>query len=178
MTGARQVLIIAAVALLAVGAGYLAHSSRSPVGEATAPADAGKVLLDASFEGLDGSRQSLAQWSGKVLVVNFWATWCAPCREEIPEFIEFQRQYGDRGVLFVGIAVDQRDPVARFSREFGINYPVLVGNLGALDVARAAGNTVSVLPFTVIVGRDGAIVRSLVGKLDRKMFEAVVLPLL
>ena len=72
---------------------------------------------------VEGREQALGQWQGKVLVVNFWATWCAPCREEMPEFVRAQAELGGKGLQFVGIAVDQADKVRQFAQEIGINYP-------------------------------------------------------
>src|SRR5574337_1673050 len=85
------------------------------------------ALLDLALPDLAGKEQPLAQWRGKVLVVNFWATWCAPCREEMPEFIKAQSEYGAKGLQFVGIAVDQADKTEQFAKEIGLNYPTLVG---------------------------------------------------
>ncbi|HSO07101.1 MAG TPA: TlpA disulfide reductase family protein [Pelomicrobium sp.] len=138
------------------------------------PRDAAAVLLAATFEDLGGGRRAVGDWRGKVLVVNFWATWCAPCREEIPEFVRLQEQFRDRGVQFVGIAVDQRDAVERFAREFGINYPVLVGSLDAIEVSKAAGNRVGALPFTAILGRDGQLAKVHLGKLDAETLTPVL----
>ena len=87
-----------------------------------------------------GKPQRLDQWRGQVLVVNFWATWCVPCREEMPEFIREQAARGGRGLQFVGIAVDQPDKVVRFAEEIGLNYPTLVGGLGAMELSRDLGN--------------------------------------
>ena len=84
---------------------------------------------------------------GRVLVVNFWATWCAPCREEIPGFVRLQERYGPRGLQFVGIAFDQPDKVAEFGREFRVNYPLLLGGLDTMELLRDAGNRAGVLPY-------------------------------
>ena len=85
-------------------------------------------------------QQSLAQWRGKVIVVNFWATWCEPCRKEMPEFVVAQREFGPRGLQFVGIAVDQRDKVAQFAKELDLNYPALIGGYDAVDLSKTLGN--------------------------------------
>jgi thiol-disulfide isomerase/thioredoxin len=92
-----------------------------------------------------------------VLVVNFWATWCAPCREEMPEFIRAQGEWGGRGLQFVGIAVDQADKVRQFAGEIGLNYPALIGGYGAMELSKSLGNQLMALPFTVIIGRDGTV---------------------
>lgn len=153
---------IGGVAILALGAGiYFAidHRMPTPGAIATAALD-GLALPDA-----DGKEQRLAQWRGKVVVVNFWATWCAPCREEMPEFIKAQTEFGAKGLQFVGIAVDQPDKVRQFAKEIGLNYPTLVGGFGAMELSRTLGNEVMALPFTIVIDRTGAIVHTQLGPL-------------
>lgn len=128
--------------------------------------------------GLDDQPQTLEQWRGKVLVVNFWATWCAPCREEIPGFIKFQDQFGARGVQFVGLAIDQKERVGPYARDIGINYPVLVGGLDTMDFARQTGNSRGVLPFTLVIDRSGKVVTTEIGVLRPEKLESLLKPLL
>lgn len=104
-----------------------------------------------------GQYRELAEWQGKVVVINFWATWCAPCLQEIPEFIQVQADYADRGVQFVGIALDAPDAVMRFADRLGITYPVLLGTADAIAVARQFGNSLGVLPYTAVIDRDGKV---------------------
>ena len=85
------------------------------------PRDAA-ALLSLSLPDTSGRQQSLAQWRGKVVVVNFWATWCVPCREEMPEFVKIQHELGPRGLQFVGIAIDQAEKVEQFARELDLNF--------------------------------------------------------
>jgi thiol-disulfide isomerase/thioredoxin len=93
-----------------------------------------------------------------VIVANFWATWCVPCREEMPHFVKMQEQYGKRGLTFVGIAIDKPERVSRFAAEIGVNYPLLVGDMSVFELARKAGNLGDLLPYTVIFDRTGKIV--------------------
>jgi thiol-disulfide isomerase/thioredoxin len=141
------------------------------------PADASS-LLALSLPDLDGAPQPLAQWRGKVLVVNFWATWCEPCREEMPEFVRAQREFGPKGLQFVGIAVDQRDKVAQFAKEFDLNYPALIGGYEAMDVAKPLGNRLAGLPFTVVLDRQGRIVHTQLGPLKPAALRSIVSKLL
>src|SRR5258706_13632328 len=127
---------------------------------------------------LNGASQSLGQWRGQVLVVNFWATWCAPCREEIPGFVNLQERYNSRGLTFVGIAIDQPDKVAEFAREFGINYPLLIGGLEALELLRQSGNRAGVLPYTLVIDREGKLVSQESGGLKETRLEGMIQPLL
>ena len=138
----------------------------------------GATLLALSLPNAAGVEQSLSQWPGKVLVVNFWATWCAPCREEMPEFMRAQNEYGSKGLQFVGIAVDQADKVEQFSKEFGLNYPTLIGGYGAVELSRTLGNKLAALPFTIVVDRQGRIVHTQLGPLKPDKLRTIVEKLL
>lgn len=163
MSKAHRWIVVAAV-LVAFGAGvYLAISQRALVSEPSPQAAA--ALAGLSLPDPSGKEQALAQWRGKVLVVNFWATWCAPCREEMPEFIKAQSEYGAKGLQFVGIAVDQADKIDQFAKEIGLNYPTLVGGFGAMELSKTLGNDLMALPFTVVLDRKGAIAHTQLGVL-------------
>lgn len=168
-------LIVGVAALLAVG-GYLL-AQRETGGAVARPASA-EALFQASFSDMDGKRQAMAQWRGKVMVVNFWATWCPPCRTEIPEFVKMQEKYRQYGLIFVGIAIDQKDKVRAFADETGINYPSLLGELEGVEISRKSGNRLGGLPFTLFIDRQGKIVATEVGELTQAKLEALVKPLL
>ena len=121
-------------------------------------------LAKASFTDLAGQTQPLDQWRGKVLVVNFWATWCPPCLKEIPEFIRMQARYREQGLQFVGVAIDQPEKVAPFAEKMGFNYPVLIGALDAVELLRTLGNQHGGLPFTVVFDRSGTLRRGGAGR--------------
>ncbi|HZR03712.1 MAG TPA: TlpA disulfide reductase family protein [Burkholderiales bacterium] len=180
MSRSRQVLLLIAVGLIALSAGYLVsrHSadSISPAGDGVREGSA--ALLAASLPDMAGKAQRLEQWKGKILVVNFWATWCEPCREEIPALIRTQRQFGNQGVQIVGIAIDEPDKVKPYAAQMGINYPILVGELEALELTRAAGNQVGGLPYTVVFNRAGQIITTRLGGITEGKLEAIVRPLL
>jgi thiol-disulfide isomerase/thioredoxin len=183
MTKLQQGLLYAGVAILALAAGLLLRgqlmSGNAQSGVDTSIATKGAdAILAASLPDLQGNTQPVSQWKGKVLIVNFWASWCVPCREEIPEFIEFQKKYRDKGLTFVGIAVDQKERAAAFSKEMAINYPVLVGDMKAMALAEAAGNAQGALPFTVVIDRNGKITGTKLGRLSQSKLESMVEPLL
>ena len=143
-----------------------------------ATAIVGAARPDFTLPDLDGALHNVAEWDGKVLAINFWATWCPPCRKEIPELVDLQRKYADRGLQFVGVALEQPDPVRRFVTEHHVDYPVLVGEMEVIRVVEAYGNRVGALPYTVLVGRDGRIAFVHAGPLSTKQAEAALIPLL
>lgn len=169
----RRLLIAAGAAAAAVAAGvYVGWQDRTgdggQVGRDAAP------LLGLSLPDVNGVQQPLAQWRGKVLVVNFWATWCAPCREEMPEFVRVQDELGRNGLQFVGIAADSADKIAQFAKEISLNYPALVGGYGAIELSGTLGNKLMALPFTVIVDRKGRIAHTQLGPLREAKLRSVV----
>jgi len=172
MTPARRTLLIgvgAAAALVAgLWVGQLPYFGPPATG---LPATA---LLGVSLPDPDGTEQSLAQWKGKVLVVNFWATWCAPCREEMPMFMRFQQERGAQGVQFVGIAVDSVDKVRPFAQDLKLNYPTLIGGFGAMELSKTYGNAIMALPFTVIVDRQGHVAHTQLGPLKEAQLDAIL----
>lgn len=170
-----QLALVIAVAGVALAAGWFFNpAGRSP----QLPPEADRVLMQVSMPDLAGQQQAMAQWKGKVVLVNFWATWCAPCREEIPLLVKKQAELGASGLQVVGIAVDQADKVKAFAAEMGINYPVLVGDMEALDLGRAVGNELGGLPYTLVVDRDGRIARTELGTLSEDKIDDLVRPLL
>jgi thiol-disulfide isomerase/thioredoxin len=154
--------VVALVAVLALTGGYFAHLWLEPE-----PArDPATVLFAAQLNDPTGKPQPLAQWQGKVLVVNFWATWCPPCLKEIPAFIRLQERYGPRGVQFVGIAIDDTARVLGFMAQTGMNYPVLMAEREGIDLARAVGNRLGGLPYTLVLDRQGKAATVELGVLD------------
>jgi thiol-disulfide isomerase/thioredoxin len=131
------------------------------------PRDTRKIPEDVpeiALPGLDGKPHALADYRGKLLVVNFWATWCEPCRREIPLLKSLRAEYAANGLEIVGIAVDSHDDVAKYATAHGMGYPILLGERGGLEAAAAFGMEV-VLPFSVFADRAGHIVALKVGEL-------------
>ena len=175
-------VISVAIALIIVGAiSFYFYSSKTPTATSVIGGikpEAAAAIAQSSFYDLSEKVQPLAQWQGKVLIINFWATWCPPCRAEIPEFIRFQKQYGKQGVQFVGIAIDQKSKVDTYAKKIGMNYPVLLGDLAGIELAKRIGNSEAGLPYTVIVDRSGKVITTQLGTLSFEKLEAIVLPLL
>lgn len=139
--------------------------------------DSYERLPSFALSDLSGDIHRPSEWRGQIVVMNFWATWCAPCREEIPMLIEAQTELADQGVQIVGLAVDRKQAVEQFAKQFGINYPVLVGMAEVVQLQDALGGGMG-LPFTVIVDRQGRIRARVLGKMDREQLNKLLAPLL
>jgi peroxiredoxin len=128
---------------------------------------------------LDGTQRTLAEWSGKVLMLNFWASWCAPCQYEIPEFVAYQDQYAAQGLQVVGVGLDEARRLRNVARTLGINYPVMViEEQAGAALMRQWGNDKGILPYTVVIDRDGHIRYIHRGRMDNYAFQQYVKPLL
>jgi thiol-disulfide isomerase/thioredoxin len=118
-----------------------------------------KVLFASTLTDLNDQSQALAQYQGKPLIVNFWARWCGPCRTEIPELIKLHQQYQGKGLIVLGIAIeDKAEPVRDFAKAYDMDYPLLLGKDKGLALMQALGNSRMGLPFTVAIDRQGKIV--------------------
>ena len=123
---------------------------------------------------LNGELRNIKEWDGKVVLVNFWATWCAPCLEEIPYFVELQDEYGEQGFQIIGVAVDDEEAVRSFASEMKINYPIMAGELEAIELSKRYGNRIGGLPYSVIINRDGEITDTITGDLDKIRAEKIL----
>lgn len=191
MTGAPRFAAVALVLVLSAVLGRVAYdrgSSNAPsraVDELGADEPvagdelgAGPIRPEFSLAGLDGKTYSPGAWAGKVLVLNFWATWCPPCREEIPDLMALQAAYGERGLQIVGIAIDDPKAAHEYATRLKVNYPTLVGTWEGQRVAEDYGNRIGALPFTVIVDRHDRIAYTKPGQIARDEAEAIVIALL
>jgi thiol-disulfide isomerase/thioredoxin len=162
------------IALIALAAGVAVQRwmAAEPATQSVAPISE-PVLRD-----LDGRTHTLAEWRGKVLVLNFWATWCPPCREEMPEFVRLQNELGGQGLQFVGVAIDEPDEVRAFLKDNPVNYPILIGDEQAPDWADSLGNRLSALPFSVVFDRGGKVAHTQTGVFRREQVLETVRPLL
>lgn len=158
---ARFVFGAVAVAALAAGAGL--WWSQRPPPRTGPPTISGAALYAATFRDARGGAPSLGRFQGRTLVLNFWATWCAPCREEMPAFVRLQKRWRDRGVEFVGISSEPPELLERFGRELAIDYPLWSGGEQAEELSRRLGNRLGVIPFTALIDGSGRVVAAKVG---------------
>ena len=138
----------------------------------------GSSRPDFSLADVAGEIRNIAEWDGKVVAINFWATWCPPCIKEIPEFVELQHKYESEGLQFIGIALQRPEEVLDFMSEKGMNYPVLAGEMEVIEISELYGNNIGALPYTVIIDRAGLIQFVKRGPLSLETAESVISKLL
>ncbi|HNR22176.1 MAG TPA: TlpA disulfide reductase family protein [Steroidobacteraceae bacterium] len=186
MNGMQRFLALAAIMLLAGLAGYFGYratgDSAAPVTGVAQPATTSPAagedaalptrpareiperLPEFTLKDRDGVPRTLAHWAGRPLLVNFWATWCAPCRREIPLLTSLRAEHADEGLEVIGIAVDFREDVLKYAEEIGLEYPLLIGEQDGLEAAAAFG-VEPLFPFSVFSDRQGRIVAVRIGEL-------------
>jgi peroxiredoxin len=170
----RNILAVTAIALVAAAAGYgTALWLRQTDGALPPSRAAGFELKD-----LAGKTYTQNSWPGKLIVLNFWATWCPPCRHEIPGFIRLQEKYQKAGLQIVGISIDEPEAVARYWQEMKINYPLLLADDHTFDLMAAYGNPRGGLPYSVVITPNGEFAANRLGAYEEKELEAILLPLL
>jgi thiol-disulfide isomerase/thioredoxin len=168
----REALILGAAGVAAAAAGFLVGPlllKEKGRGDS--------VLRSATLVDLAGKPRQAAEWEGQILVWNFWATWCAPCREEIPLLIAAREKYERSGIEIVGIAIDNAAKVREFSSSLNISYPILLAEADGLDLMVKLGNRSGGLPYTVVIDRQGDLVYRRLGALKEGDLDAVLGPL-
>jgi thiol-disulfide isomerase/thioredoxin len=158
----RSPLAIIVVALLVALMLYVASHRARRSGQSSMPRiTQSSIAPDFALESLDGGTMRLSDLRGKAVLLNFWATWCGPCKIEMPWFVDLQKQYGSQGLQIVGVAMDDasKEDIAKFAKDMGVNYPILIGKEAVGD--QYGG--VPALPETFLIGRDGKIVDKIIG---------------
>lgn len=160
----RNILIYTTVALLFAGIGTYFGIQRL---EPDAPKNsAATAFFKQSLPDGQGQAQAMSQWKGKNLVVNFWATWCAPCVQEMPELSALQNELASKNTQILGIGIDSPSAIRDFSSKFKIAYPLYVAGISGTELSRQFGNQAGGLPFTVLIGADGQVKKTYLGRLQ------------
>ncbi len=170
----KKSILITAIAAVALYGGIKAKALITPSWAESSQS----ALADFSLPDLAGKQRNIKEWQGKVLVINFWATWCPPCMKEMPEFEAMQNEFGKQGLQFIGIALDEPEPTKEFIDKKKITYPILVGQDSGTKIAHDLGNIVNTVPFTVVVNKQGQVIKRHMGTLNREQLLEIIKPLL
>jgi thiol-disulfide isomerase/thioredoxin len=164
-------IMLVPVLVAAAAAGFLLQERHRDA----APADAvPEQTVAFTLPDLEGEPRSIDEWRGKVRLVNFWATWCAPCRREIPLLKQAQAEHGADNLQVIGVAVDNADDVIAYARNTDFNYPILVGQDDAMAAAEASGVAFIGLPFTLVVAPGGELIKAHIGEIVAEQIETIV----
>lgn len=166
--------------VLALGAAlFVAGCSREDAAVPAAPASETATRPVAfNFPDLEGRQRQLQEWQGQVVLLNFWAPWCPPCRREMPALVELQQRYAGDGFTVLGITIDSEANARRFAATLDINFPLLIAEYNGLELARGLGNEAGALPYTVVLDRNGAIAHIHRSEITLEQAEQMVQPLL
>jgi len=185
----QTTIIMVVIAMMAASAGYFVamvfapppqHSTQLTNINTRAVTDGqlenivGQPRPDFTLTDVDGSPVSVSAYEGKLLLINFWATWCAPCVEEMPMLSELQSRYADQEFQILGIALDDPIKASDFAAELGVVYPILVGTTDAVLVGRQYGNRAGMLPYSVLIDQKGIVQWSHLGALVSEELEAQI----
>lgn len=160
----RQTLLFVLIAILFASIGaYLGLKKFTPAKPANA---AVASLMATSLPDIHQQAHQLAEWRGKTLLINFWATWCPPCVAEMPELADLQTELADKNLQIIGIGIDSPSNIQEFAAKYKIGYPLLIAGMPGTELARQFGNTGGGLPFTVLISADGEVMKTYLGRLD------------
>ena len=162
----RQWIIIVAISFLALLGGVLTSQWITKTGLASEPSI--KAFFANNWQSPDGKTVETQNWQGKVLVVNFWASWCPPCVEEMPSLDKLQKEFLQQNVLFVGIGIDSSSNIREFLSKTPVSYPIVIGGLEGSNLSKQMGNSQGALPYTVIINAKGKSTYSKLGKINEE----------
>ena len=162
----RQWIIISGISVLALLAGVFSSQWISQTGLASDPSI--KAFFANSWQTPDGKSANSENWRQKVLIVNFWASWCPPCVEEMPTLDKIAQEYASKNVLIVGIGIDSPTNVREFLLKTPVSYPIVIGGLEGSNLAKQMGNAQGALPYTVIINRKGQAIFTKLGKISEE----------
>ncbi len=181
----KNILVLFVLMSLAGFSGYLLQqklndssdpsaTQSAPIGSAMDMLFVGMQRPEFSLPDAQGNLRNITEWDGNVIVLNFWATWCPPCRKELPTFVDLQNRYGDQGLQFIGLAVDTPENVSEFVQTLPLNFPNLIDEVQTMKIAALYGNDIGALPYTVIIDRQGRIVFTHKGELKAEEAEKLI----
>ena len=160
----RQWIVILGISLLALLAGIYSSPWISKTGLASEPAV--KAFFANEWQSPDGKPLDSKDWQGKVLVVNFWGSWCPPCVDEMPELEKLYAEFSKQNVLIVGIAIDSPSNVREFLKKMPVSYPIAMGGMNGSQLYKALGNSQAALPFTILISPAGKVIASKLGRIS------------
>jgi thiol-disulfide isomerase/thioredoxin len=175
----QRYFLIIVMGFVALMAGALFYAAQAPIKtlpeQPPAQATALEVVSHPKFAlpDLDGKERDFSEFDGRHRLLNFWATWCAPCRREIPLLKTFQDEQGDEGILVMGIAVDFTEDVIAYAEDAEFNYPILIGQEDAMAIAEMSGVEFIGMPFTMVVSKDGEYLGAYIGELHRSHLDGI-----
>jgi peroxiredoxin len=165
----RRIVLILVIAIAFAGIGFYVNSER--LTPEIVPAQTSSVFFRQSLQNAQGETVPMSKWKGDVLVVNFWATWCPPCVEEMPELEAMQHELASSNVQILGIGIDSESNIRSFAEKLDISYPLYIAGLEGTRLASELGNRSGGLPFTLLIDRNGEINKSYLGRLDMNVLE-------
>lgn len=180
----NALIILLAIASAGFGLALSQMLRPAPLQRAELPAPVGVLGIGDLVDDMElpdraGSLRRLSEWRGKLVVLNFWASWCGPCREEMPMLDAMRAQYADRDVEVIGVAAEEAPAALAFLERNPVDYPILINSpADATDLSLRLGNTQSVLPYTALIGRDGNILATRVGNFSQAALEKWIAPYL
>ncbi|WP_426701086.1 TlpA family protein disulfide reductase [Rhodanobacter sp. Col0626] len=164
-------LILGFAVLAAVIGGYIEHRHQTASADFAAPAMVGQALPAITLPDLDGKPHQLAEYRGRRVVLNFWASWCVPCLEEMPALTRVQEKFGEHAPIVIGIAMDEPVRVRAFLAAHPVNYPILLGHLAWPSTSEQLGNARQILPYSVLIDADGRILATHEGPLTARLLQ-------
>ena len=168
----RQWIMIGGISLLALLAGVFSSQWISQTGLASDPSI--KAFFANPWQTLDGKPSNSENWRGKVLVVNFWASWCPPCVEEMPALDKMAQEYASKNVLIVGIGIDSPSNIREFLQKTPVSYPIVIGGLEGSNLSKQMGNTQGALPYTVVINAKGKSIYTKLGKISEEELKKAI----
>ncbi len=195
MENRQFIIIVIVIALAAAVGGFYAQQwwrtagtlvlidnvTQNNLGESTEDNSTSKNSVkrpDFTLMDLDNKSRSISEWDGKVILINFWATWCPPCVREVPTLDKLNNDFKDKGFVVIGIAIDSLDAVTDFVDPLDLKYPILLAEQQGIELSQAFGNRLGILPFSIIVDRKGNIVKKHQGEINYEQVESLIRPLL